>query len=357
MMFRFSPSHGSFGMMRKQVSTIASTLVLTGCIIGQNVSPKAIPSLGDAQKSFAGKQYKEAAAQCALIAAHANDPQLRLNAFLLEAKSLINVSDFPSAETVLNKYLYGRPLSSEALYLLGYVLERENKPRESLAVYTRAADLAPPQPNDLKLVALDYVLLNDYSDAVVWFKRCLADDPANSEAWYFLGRAHMERGDFVEAEKDFHHTLALTPNDSKALNNLGLSLEAQNRTDEAIKAYSAAVSIQKDREHESEQPLLNLGTLLNNENHFRDALLYLAHAVEVAPGSARCHEELSRALTATGDSEQGILAMERAVALDKANPRLHFLLGQLYRKAGQTAKASAEFQTSKRLYGSHSTKQ
>ena len=353
---------------------LSAVLLVAACLPAQNApltpaSPPPVPSLAEAQRSFAEKRYTEAAALCAAIAEHAADPQLRLDALSLQAKSLINANDFPSAETILNRYLFSRPQSAEALYLLGYVLERENKARESLPIYTRAAALAPPSPNDLKLVALDYVLLNDYPDAILWLKRSLAEDPANAEAWYFLGRAHMQQGNFVEAEKAFRHTLALTPGDPKALDNLGLSLEAQNRNPEAVKAYAEAVAHQKSQQqgqqqgqaYESEQPLLHLGTLLNNENRSAEALPYLQRAVELAPqtdpSNARCYAELSHALVATGDPKQGLAAMERAVALDPANPSLHFLLGQLYRNAGQAAKASVEFETSKRLYGSHSTDQ
>ncbi|MDQ2832706.1 MAG: tetratricopeptide repeat protein [Acidobacteriota bacterium] len=333
------------------------------CSLAQNAGPAASSSQGtlaegplvEAQKSFAEKRYTQAAEQSGSIAEHAADPQLRLAALSLQAKSLINAGDFPAAETVLQRYLVPMPQSPEALYLLGYVLERENKARESLAVYTRAAALAPPAPNDLKLVALDYVLLHDFPDAIQWLNRSLAGDPRNAEAWYFLGRAHMQGGDFVEAEKDFRHALDLDPKDAKAHDNLGLSLEAQNRNNEAARAYTDAINVQKGQSHESEQPLLNLGTLWNNENRSREALPYLKRAVELAPGNARCFEQLSRAFSATADPAQAIRAMQQAVALDHENPRLHFLLGQLFRNAGQTANANTEFATSKRLYGSHST--
>jgi Flp pilus assembly protein TadD len=314
-------------------------------------------SLSAAQQSFATKHYTEAASQSASLAQNTADPQLRLAAKLLQAKALINLSNFSGAEPLLNQYSAARPQSPEALYLLAYVLQRENKPRESLAIYTRAAALVPPRPNDLKLVALDYVLLNDYPDAIIWLKRSLSGDPANAEAWYFLGRAYMQRGDFVEAEKDFRQSLAIVPHDPKALDNLGLSMAAQNRNEDAESAYKDAIAVQSAGHNPSEQPYLNLGTLLNDENHSTDALPLLVHATEIAPRSVRCQEELSRAYLAVGNLPEAILAMQRAVALDNSNPSLHFRLGQLYRKAGMTQKASAEIQLSSRLYGTHSTEQ
>ncbi len=307
-----------------------------------------------AKQAFAAKNFRQAAN---LFAQAAADPQYP-DALLLEARCLANLNDaegLAAAEPIVRGYLQSNLRSSDALYLLGYILERENKPRESLEIFTRAAAIAAPQPDDLKLVALDYVLLSDYTDAAHWLTRSLAADADNEDAWYSLGRVHMEQGNFVEAERDFRRALALNSGDAKAHNNLGLSLEAQNRTDEALAAYREAVAAPMQASHTTEQPLLNLGTLLNAKGRSPEAVEPLRQAVAVAPGCARCHEELARAYLATGQQGTATAEMERAVALDPKNPRFHYQLGQIYRRSGESGKADAEFKLSSGLYGSHST--
>lgn len=274
---------------------------------------------------------------------------------LTQPKSLIHQNDLPGAEQLLRATLAANPKSPETLYLLASVLNRENKPKDSLKLYTEAAALRPPTSDDLRIVALDYVLLNDYPDAAHWLTRALDADPRNAEAWYSLGRVHMEQGDFIEAERNFHRALTLTPSDPRALDNLGLSLEAQNRSDEALAAYREAIAAQSRLRHPSEQPLLNLGTLLNSRSQSPEAIELLKAAVAYAPSNPRCHEELARSYAATGQDTLAIAEMQRAVVLDPANPRLHFQLGQLFRRTGMTAKADAELKTSASLYGSHST--
>jgi len=314
-----------------------------------------------AQQAFAAKDFRTAANLYAEAAeAEAASPSgSRYDALLMQAKALIRLSDFTGADPVLRRHIAAIPRSSpgsaQALYLLGFVLHRENKPRESLAVYTQAAAIQPPQADDLKIVALDYVLLDDYADAIRWLRRAVAADPKNSEAWYSLGRAQMNQGSFVEAERDFNQTLALRSDDSKALNNLGLSLEAQNRTEEALAAYHRAIAAKARGAHASEQPFLNLGTLLNAKARSSEAVSPLQQAIAVAPKCPRCHEELARAYLATDREDLGTREMEQAVALDPKNPRLHYQLGQIYRHAGLAAKADAELKTSAGLYGSHST--
>src|SRR5712692_4440246 len=88
------------------------------------------------------------------------------DALIYEAKSLVHLQSFSAAEEVLDRYLALHADSDEALYLLGFVLHRENKANESLEIYTRAAALKTPAGDDLKIVGLDYVLLSDYANAI-----------------------------------------------------------------------------------------------------------------------------------------------------------------------------------------------
>ena len=333
------------------MKSAAHVLAALLAILSAAAQPAA--NLQQAQQSFNARDFKQSAILAESLAATTQDLHLKSEALLLQAKSLVNLEDFPHAEAVLRM----RPESAESLYLLGYVLQRRNNPRESLATFTRAAALAPPRPDDLKLVALDYVLLNDYPDAVHWLERALAADAANEEAWYYLGRAHMQLGNFVLADANFRRALALNPDDPKALDNLGLALEAQNRNEDAAVAYRRAITAQRGAalRLKSEQPLLNLATLLNNKNQSAEALPLLLEAVELAPQSVRCQEELSRAYMATAEPARGIAAMQRAAALAPEDPRVHYRLSQLYRRAGESARADAEAQLSTRLYASHST--
>ena len=313
----------------------------------------------EAKQAFAAREFRKAADLFARAAVEeTSSPPQHPDTLLLEAKSLVNLNqagELPAAEHALRSYLLAHSRSSEALYLLGYVLERENKPKDSLGVFTEAAAIAPPTPNDLKLVALDYVLLEDYADAVRWLDRSIAGDPRDAEAWYFLGRARMQGGNFAQAERNFRRVLTLKAGDPKALDNLGLSLEAQNRSDEAVTAYTEAIAAEAGAAHPSEQPLLNLGTLLNSKGRSVEALPPLQRAVALAPSCSRCREELARAYLACGKDALAIQEMEGAIATDPKNPRLHFQLGQMYRRAGLAGKAEAELKTSAELYGSHST--
>src|SRR5216683_6521909 len=109
------------------------------------------------------------------------------DALLYESKAHVHLEQFTAAETALRRYLLLHADSDDALYLLGYVLHRQGKPAESLETYTSAAQHRAPTGDDLKIVGLNYVLLNDYPDAIKWLEKAVEAEPKNKEAWYFLG--------------------------------------------------------------------------------------------------------------------------------------------------------------------------
>ncbi|MBO0911468.1 MAG: tetratricopeptide repeat protein, partial [Acidobacteria bacterium] len=138
------------------------------------------------------------------------------DALLYRAKCLVHLPDFKSAEQALRRYLDSGHGSADALYMLGFVLNREDRPRESLAAYTRAAALTPPASDDLKIVGLDYILLDDYPDAIQWLEKAVAFDDKNKDAWYYLGRAYYSKSRLGEARRAFEKVLEFDPRNSKA---------------------------------------------------------------------------------------------------------------------------------------------
>lgn len=300
------------------------------------------------QAAFEAHRFADAAP----LFAQAAKEQPRSDALLLEGKSLANVERFPEAEVALRAYAAQHADSSDALYMLGFVLNREDKPAESLKAYTQAAQLSTPKSDDLKLVALDYVLLNDYPDAIKWMRQSVVFDPKNEQAWYGLGRCYYSQSEFKEAQEAFEKALALDPGDVKAEENLGLAYEMGNRPQDAERAYKAALALADSDARTDQWPYLDYGSFLLEHDRPVDAVPVLKRAVAVAPQCAECHGKLGRALARSGHANEGIDELRTAVKLAPKDPRLHYDLGRAYREAGRTEEARAELAVSAKLYGS-----
>src|ERR1700730_1739685 len=94
-----------------------------------------------AQELFRQRQWAEAAT--AFAECEKSDPG-KTDSLLYRGKSLINLAQFDNAASALQSYREAHSNSDDAVYLLAYVLFRENKPEESLRLFTDAAKLRTP---------------------------------------------------------------------------------------------------------------------------------------------------------------------------------------------------------------------
>ena len=256
-------------------------------------------------------------------------------------------------ESGLRYDLRMHPDSASILYKLGLVLRQENKPKESLETYTKAAQLQKPGAEQLRSVALDYVLLDDYPDAVHWLQIAASFDPQNIDVLYSLGRCLYSQNKYPEAEEAFLRVLQIKPDHLKAEENLGLIYDFVSQPEKAEAALRTAAKWAGD-ESTDEWPFLDLGAFLLDHDRAPEAVPFLRRASTIASKCTACHEKLGRALLSAGDVTGGLKELEAAALLDPKNPKMHFQLGLAYRAAGNSEKSRAEFALSQSLYGEHS---
>jgi Flp pilus assembly protein TadD len=279
----------------------------------------------------------------------------RAETALAEANRLMDAGQFDRAAAVLSGLVSEQPGSAAGHRMLAYSYLRLDDPKRSLAEYTRAAAIERPSAVDLQNVAKDYVLLGDTASAAHWLTVSLEENARDPESWYSLGRVRYTEQHFQEAAECFRRSLALLPRSVKAENNLGLALEGLNRTDEAVAAYRQAILWQEGEAHPSEQPLLNLGTVLVHQGSLDEARRLLKQAAAIAPLDPRVHEQLGHLYLQMPKLAEAQAEFEEAVRLEPKNAALHFLLGKVYRQQGRAEKAKAEFEESARLSGERAT--
>jgi tetratricopeptide (TPR) repeat protein len=272
-----------------------------------------------------------------------------------EARALIATNKIAESEAVLQSYLRSSPSSAEAHFLLGYAYFHDRKPKESLAEFTAGAKFKRPPASDLKIVASDYVMLEDYEDADKWFSEVVSETPYDSNVWYLLGRTKYNENKVAAAVPMFEHALSLHPSYVEAENNLGLCWKELNKSDAAQKAFQTAIEWEGDSPTDA-QPFLNLGTLLADLSDFDAALPYIIRALQLAPDNPKIREELGDVYGAQRNFPKAQSQFERAIDLAPDVSALHFKLGQILRKEGQRDRAQKEFEICARLNGTQSSK-
>jgi tetratricopeptide (TPR) repeat protein len=256
-------------------------------------------------------------------------------------------------ETELRQELAAHPDSAASLYRLGALLRQENKPHESIDTYTQAARLQKPDAQQVRSVALDYVLLNDYDQAIHWLQIAFSMDPSDADIAYSLGRCFYTQQRFTEAEAMYRLVLKRRPDDLKAQENLGLTYAAENQPDKAEQVLREAARA-ADQQETDEWPYFDYGDFLLEHGRAADALPPLRRAAALAPACAACHEQLGRALLGSGDLQGAVQELQVAMHLSPADPKMHYELARAYRAAGEMDKSKAESALSRSLYKDHS---
>ena len=306
---------------------------------------------------------------------------------LSSAKDFLEQGNLTEADRAVRQYLQNHPDSADGHFLLGHILFREisakwleqgkaegeallyntgdlsgslvayrdAKAKESLAEFTAGAKYHVPSALDLKVVALDYLLLKDNNDADRWLTRSLQSDPRDAQAWYYLGRTKYGKGQFTEAIEAFAQCLKLEPRNSKAETNVGLSYEALERPDEAAQAFQNAISWQSENSAKDPEPFIELGHLYVNQNQPEKAVPYLSQSIAISPKVSKAHEELGKAYSLLKRFPEAQAELEKAIELTPQAPNLHCLLAPVYRKQGFDDKAKAESDRCAALSGTHST--
>lgn len=302
---------------------------------------------------------------------------------LATAEALMEKGQLNQAEDAVRQDLKRAPDSAAAHFLLGYILYkqiqteakkndpnpnavyvappkslielRERNAKESLAEFTSGARHRNPSAFDLKIVAMDYILLGDLIDADKWLTRSLQWNPTDSDGWYQLGRTKYNENRFNEAIAAFKKCLAIDSENVKAEENLGLAYAGMGEVSEAIKAYQTAIHWQTASTAKDVEAYFALGSLLLDQNRPADAIPVLIQATQIAPSVSQGHELLGKSYLQTQDLPKAQAELEQAVSLSPDTARLHYILGQVYRKEGLTSKAKAEFDRCQALQGSHSS--
>jgi tetratricopeptide (TPR) repeat protein len=295
---------------------------------------------------------------------------------LAQARSFLKQGKLGDAEAATRTQLHAHQHSADAHFLLGFILFREvqgkwlegakedgedlryntenlsgfmveyrdRKVKESLAEFTAGAKYHAPNAFDLKIVALDYLLLKDYIDADHWLTRSLQWDPSDSQAWYYLGRTKYSESQFPEAIEAFAKCLKIEPHNPQAENNVGLSYEALGQPDQAVQAFENAIAWDAETTAKDPEPFIELAHLYLSRNQPEKAVLYLTQSIDISPKVSKAHKELGRAYFLLHRLPEAQAELEKAVALEPAMASLHCLLGKIYRQESMVPEAQAEFE-------------
>jgi Tfp pilus assembly protein PilF len=177
-----------------------------------------------------------------------------------------------------------------------------------------------------------------YARARAAAEQALALDPTLGEAHCAMAYLDYLHFDWTSAEREFQRALELSPGGADIYDLYGRMYAALGRYDEAIAMQRRAQEL---------DPLahrLDVSTTQLRAGRYAEAAAGAAHALEDDPGLDRGYATLGWAQIKMGKPEEGLAALERAVALASSNTQWRAQLAQAYAETGHAEKARALLQ-------------
>lgn len=141
------------------------------------------------------------------------------------------------------------------------------------------------------------------------------DAPVN---WDCLGSAYVQAGQYEKAEAAFRRAISCSVPYAPAHNNLGVLLYRLGRWTEALQQYARAREVAPD----DYRPILNSGVIHFRAGRYDEALAHYQVALKANPDSAALNNNIAQCMEGQGRMELAIQYRQRALDLDKSDPRL-----------------------------------
>jgi len=175
--------------------------------------------------------------------------------------------------------------------------------------------------------------------SIAEWRKALALSPDDAKAHNNLGIVLWRRGDFDEAVTHYLKALELKPNYPEASNNLGVAFARQGEWDAAISQFQKTL----ERYPDSSDLHNNLGRAYAGKGKIDKAIEHWRTAVRLKPGSADAHNNLGSGYFRAGKWDQAIDELQKAVAISPGFVQARFNLGRAFAKRGRTEDAIREW--------------
>jgi tetratricopeptide (TPR) repeat protein len=217
----------------------------------------------------------------------------------------------------------------------------EQKDRQALAALAASPELMRQPPTSLDLLALAMDVHGDRAGMLEVLHRGQRKYPGDFWMNFQLGWALSEQKemDHEGAIRFYTAAVAIRPHSVATHVNLGRSLQAQGKLDEAIDCYRKALEL----DPKSAQVHHNLGWGLKVQGKLDEAIAELDEAIELDPKVAYAHNGLGLALQAQGKLDDAIDCYRKAIKLDPKFAQAQNHLGWALQEQGKVDEAIAYY--------------
>ena len=304
-----------------------------------------------------------------------NNAVQKADFFLAKGFNAHQSGQFDKAEKNYRRILKIQPNHGDALHLLGLLAHQHGRNDAAIKLIKRAAQAKPSDVSIHTNLAIVHNALFQWPEAEAACHIVLAVQPQHSEALNNLGRALTGQGKFDGAEDAYCRAVRSDPKNAAAYNNLGLLYmqlgEAKNAAavfrqaiganEKFVLAYSnlaSALSAQQKQPEAIEaceqalaiQPndvaaLLSLGVARSGINDFDGAEEAFTKLISIQPGHHQAVSNLAAVYSVRQRFDKALDLYRRALKIDPQSAHAHLNLGMVLSETGQLEEAVTSFKS------------
>jgi len=232
-------------------------------------------------------------------------------------------------------------------------LEQQGKTAEAEAAWSALAKAFPKNPEPLAHLGLLEARQEHYSEAIGYYRKAMALNPAMPRLRFNLGLAYFKAGQYKDALGIFNPLFKAEQPGSDEAQRLsiliGMSHYGLAEFGEAVPYLKQATA--HDAENLPLQLTLARSCLLSKD--YPCVLDAFHRILALNPESAEAHMLMGEALDAMTDTAGAMREMRAAIEANPKEPNAHFGLGYLLWTQGKTEEASKEFEAELDLVPGH----
>ena len=172
-------------------------------------------------------------------------------------------------------------------------------------------DSRDPKDLESEKEAQSAIQLGSTQGAISSLKQAVSVDPAFARAWILLGQMYMATQQKEAAIDTFQRAVKAEPEQAVPYKSLAFALSSLARTKEALQSWQDLAKIAPN----DPDVATNIGTLLNTEQRYAEAVPYLESAVKLYPQKAYLQIALGIAYLNTGQDAASKSAFDKVFEL------------------------------------------
>jgi len=261
--------------------------------------------------------------------------------------TFLHSGDAATAEKLCRAALSEYPRDPNFLALLGAALTRLGRAAEAEPMLRDSLDQDPEYPNAHVELGIALLALDRPAEALPALRRALELNPALEAARLKLGQALLALGEEADARAVLDDFVGRKP--QRQLLVRAAEHHRNGELEQAEKAYREI--LRQDPGNVSALRLL--GLLAMDAEHYRDAVVLLERAVQLAPDFRAAWIDLGRAQTEIYELDAAVASYRRAIALEPGRVSAHIGLANALARSSRTAEAVAAYEQAAALNPEH----